>query len=80
MTDQIFIWNMQGSSGLLTEYSIGVCRGQADYWPDIHSAYAGVSQMTDQIFILNMQGSGRLLTEYSIGVCRGQADNQLDIL
>ena len=31
MTDQIFIWHMQGSGRLLTEYSISVCRGQVDY-------------------------------------------------
>ena len=71
---------MQRSGGLLTEYSIGVCKDQADYLPDIHSTYAGVSQMTDQLFIWNMQGSSGLLTEYSISVCRGEADNQLDIL
>ena len=35
MTDQKFIWHMQGSGGLLTEYSIGVCGGQADYQLDI---------------------------------------------
>jgi hypothetical protein len=31
ITDQIFIWCMQGSSELLTEYSGGVCRDLADY-------------------------------------------------
>jgi len=70
---------MQGSDGLLTEYSIGVCKGQADYWLDIQSAYVGVRRMTDQILIWNMEGSNRLLTEYSISVCKGQADNQLEI-
>ena len=30
-TDRIFIERMQGSGGLLIQYSLGVCRGQADY-------------------------------------------------
>jgi hypothetical protein len=28
--------------GLLTEYSFGVHRGQADYQPNIHLVYAGI--------------------------------------
>jgi len=89
ITDWIFIRCMQESGGLLTEYSLGVCRGQADYRLNIHSvyardqvdclpniywAYAGVRRITDWIFIRCMQGSGGLLTEYSLGICRGQAD------
>jgi hypothetical protein len=31
ITDQIFIPHMQRSGGSLTEYSIGVCKGQVDY-------------------------------------------------
>jgi hypothetical protein len=31
ITDQSVIHGMQGLGGLLTEYSIGVWRGQADY-------------------------------------------------
>jgi hypothetical protein len=49
MTDQIFIWHMQGSCSLLTEYSISVCRGQADNRPNIHSMYAEVRQITNWI-------------------------------
>jgi hypothetical protein len=63
ITDRIFSQCMNGSGGLLTEYSVGGCRGHADCWPNIHSV---------------MQGSGGLLTEYSFGVCRGQADYQSD--
>jgi len=94
ITDWIFIQCMQDSAGLLTVYSFGVCRGQVDYWPDIHSVYGigqadcwlnihsvyvGIQRITDRIFSLCMNGSGGLLTEYSVGVCRGQADYQLDI-
>jgi len=43
IADQILIQCMQDSAGLLTGYSFGVCRGQVDYWPDIHSAY-GIGQ------------------------------------
>jgi hypothetical protein len=31
IADRIFIQCMQDSAGLLTGYSFGVCRGQADY-------------------------------------------------
>jgi hypothetical protein len=51
ISDRIFIWCMQGFGGLLTEYSFGVCRGQADYRQNIQLVYAGVQQITDQIFI-----------------------------
>jgi len=40
MTDQIFIWWMNRSGELLTEYSLDVCRGQADYRPNINLVYA----------------------------------------
>jgi hypothetical protein len=42
---------MNGSGGLLTEYSFGVCRDPADYQPNIHSVYAGVRRITNWIFI-----------------------------
>ena len=66
IADWIFIQCMQDSAGLLTGYSFSVCRGQAEYWPDIHSAYgisqadfwlnihlvyAGIWRITDRIFI-----------------------------
>jgi hypothetical protein len=70
---------MQGSSGLLTEYSFGVCRGPADFRQNIHSVYTGFRWITDQIFSWCMQGSSGLLTKYSFGVCRGPADFQLNI-
>jgi hypothetical protein len=41
MTDYIFIWNMQGSGGLLTKYSIGVCRGKVGDQLNIQYGYAG---------------------------------------
>jgi hypothetical protein len=62
----VSIWD-----GYLTKYSFGVCRGQADYRPNIQLVYAGVWRITDQIFSWCMQGSGGLLTKYSVGVCRG---------
>jgi hypothetical protein len=36
ITDQIFIWCMNGSGGLLTEYLFGVCRDPVDYQLDVH--------------------------------------------
>jgi len=36
IVDRIFIGCMNGSGGLLTEYSFSVCKGQADYRPNIH--------------------------------------------
>jgi hypothetical protein len=42
---------MNGSGRLLTEYSFGVCRDQADYQPNIHSMYAGVRWITNWKFI-----------------------------
>jgi hypothetical protein len=42
---------MNGSGGLLTKYSFGVCRGQVDDQLNIHSVYAGVRQITNWIFI-----------------------------
>ena len=42
---------MQGSGGLLTEYSFGVCRGPADFRLNIWLVCAGIRQITDQIFI-----------------------------
>jgi hypothetical protein len=74
ISDWIFIWRTQGSGGLVTEYSFGVCRHPVDCWPNIHLVYAGVRRISDQIFIWWMQGSSRLLTEYSFGVYRGPAD------
>jgi hypothetical protein len=70
---------MQGSGGLLTEYSFDVCRGPGDFRLNIHSVYTGFRQITDRIFSWGMQGSGGLLTKYSFGVCRGLADCQLNI-
>jgi len=70
---------MRGSGGLLTEYLLGICRGQADYRLNIYRVYAWVWRIPDQILIRCMQGSGGLLTEYSLGVCRGQADYRLNI-
>ena len=51
ITDRIFSWCMNGSGGLLTEYSVGVCRDPADYQPHIHLVYAGVRRITNWIFI-----------------------------
>jgi hypothetical protein len=79
ITDLIFIWCMQGSGGLLTEYSFGVCRDLADCWLNIHLVYAGIRRMTDWIFIWCMNWSGGLPTEYSVGVCRDPADYWLNI-
>jgi len=72
ISDQIFIWCMQGSGGLPTEYSFGVCRGQVDFWLNIHSVYTGVRQISDWIFIWCVQGSGGLLTRHLFGVCTGR--------
>jgi hypothetical protein len=47
ISDQIFIWCMQGSGGLLTKYSFGVCRGQADFRLNIHSVYTGFRRITN---------------------------------
>src|ERR1700676_4877066 len=71
ITDQIFIPCMQGSGGLLTEYSFGVCKGPADFRLNIHSVYARVRRISDRIFIWCMNG---FPTEYSFSVYRGQAD------
>jgi hypothetical protein len=79
IADRIFIQCMQGSGGLPTEYSVGVCRGQADYPLNIQLVYAGVRWITDQIFIWWMRGSGEFPTEYSFSVYRVQADDQLNI-
>ena len=51
ITDRIFSWCMNGPGGLLTEYSVGVCRDPADYQPHIHLVYAGVRRITNWIFI-----------------------------
>jgi hypothetical protein len=51
IADYIFSWHMQGSGGLLTEYSVGVCRDLVDYQLNIHSMYAGVRQIINWIFI-----------------------------
>jgi hypothetical protein len=42
---------MQRSSGLLTEYSFGVCRGLVDFQLNIQLVCAGIRRITDQIFI-----------------------------
>jgi hypothetical protein len=42
---------MQGSGGLLTKYSFGVCRGLVDFRLNIQLVCAGIQQITDQIFI-----------------------------
>jgi hypothetical protein len=54
IADWIFIWCINGSGRLLTEYLFSVCRTPPDYWLYIHSVYAGVRQITDQIFIQRM--------------------------
>jgi hypothetical protein len=41
---------VQGSSRLLTEYSVDVCRDPVDYRPDIYLVYAGVRWITNWIF------------------------------
>jgi hypothetical protein len=89
IADWIFIWCINGSGRLLTEYLFSVCRTPPDYWLYIHSVYAGIWRITDRIFSRCMNGSGgllteysfsvwhssgRLLTEYSVGVWMGQAD------
>ena len=51
ITDQIFIWCMNGSGGLLTKYLFSVCRATPDYWLNIHLVYAGVRWITNWIFI-----------------------------
>jgi hypothetical protein len=79
ISDRIFIWRTQGSGGLLTKYSFGVCQDLADYWPNIHLVYARIWRITDLIFIWCMQGSGGWPTEYSVGVCRDLADYWLNI-
>ena len=43
------VWHRSG--GLLTKYSVGVCRDPADYRPHIHLVYAGVRRITNWIFI-----------------------------
>ena len=84
ISDWIFIWCMQGSSGLLTKYSFGVCRGPVDFRLNIqlvcagirrifrlniHSVYECVRRIANWIFSWCVQGSGRLLIRYSFGVC-----------
>jgi len=78
---------------LQARYSLGVWRGQADYWSNIHSVYewfrritdliviwyARVRWLTDWIFIRCMEGSGGLPTRYSLGVWISQADYLSDI-
>src|SRR6266436_408717 len=66
ITDRMFIWCMNGSGGLLTEYlfsvwhrsggfltkySFGVYRDPAEYRLNIHLVYAGVRWITNWIFI-----------------------------
>jgi hypothetical protein len=46
ITDQILIWCMNWSGRLPTEYSVTVCRGQAEYRPDIYLVYEWVRQIT----------------------------------
>ena len=79
IADPIFIWRIQGSGGSQIEYSLSVCRSQADRWLDIHSPYAGVRRITDRIFIHCLQGSGRSPNEYSFTVCRSQVDHRMNI-
>jgi len=85
ITDQLVIHGMQGLNGLPTEYSIGVCRGQADYWSVSHSWYARVrwpcrGQADYQpIFIWCMNRLGRLPTKHSLGVWMDQANCWLNI-
>jgi hypothetical protein len=57
---------MNGSGGLLTEYSFGVCRDPADYQPNIHSMYAGVRRITNWIFNSWNNQIKRVKIEYSI--------------
>jgi hypothetical protein len=71
---KIFIWCIEVSGGLLTEYSFGVWIGQADYRPNIHSVYGWVRRITDRIFIQCMDGPGGLPTKYLLGVWIDQAD------
>ena len=79
ISNWIFIWRTQGSGGLVTEYSFGVCRDPADCWPNIHLVNAGIQRITHWIFIWCMQGSGGFPTEYSFSVYRVQADYRLNI-
>ena len=74
ISDWIFIWRTQGSGGLVSKYSFGVCRDLADCWPNIHLVNAGIQRITHWIFIWCMQGSGGLLTKYSFGECRDLVD------
>ena len=74
ISDRIFIWHTQGSGGLVTEYSFGVCMDPVDCWLNIHSVYAGVRWITNEIFSWCMQGSSRFPTEYSFSVYMVQAD------
>ena len=91
ISDWIFIWCTLGSGGLATKYSFSVCRGQVDYWPNIHWVFECVWQITEWTFIGCINGSGGLLTgysfsvwhrsgglltKYSVGVCRDPADYQ----
>jgi hypothetical protein len=75
MTDWIFSWCVQGSGGLLTEYSFGVWIGQADFRLNIHSVYTGFRWIANWIFGWCVQGSGGLLTRQSFGVCTGSVTN-----
>jgi hypothetical protein len=47
ITDQIFIWCLNESGELPTEYSFGVCRNPADYQVNIHCVYEWVRRITD---------------------------------
>jgi hypothetical protein len=76
--DQIFIWCMQGSGGLPTEYSVGVHRDPVDYWLNIQLMCAGIQWIMDQIFIWCMQGSGGVPIGYLlIGLCGLELNIQL---
>jgi hypothetical protein len=59
IADLIFIWCMQGSGGLPTEYSFHVLMGQADCGSDIHAACEWIRWITDN-------ASGGLPTKYSL--------------
>jgi hypothetical protein len=57
---------MNGSGGLLTKYSFGVCRDLADYQPNIHLVYAGVRRITNWIFNTRNNRIKQVKIEYSI--------------
>ena len=76
ITDQIFIWCMNGSGRLPTEYSFGGCRDLANYQPNIHLVYAGVRRITNWIFINWARWIG---IEYSIVIMIGLGGSELNI-